>query len=237
MDKVAGKRILLTGGSGFLGAPVRERLVQGGAAEVFSPRSAEYDLRDRDAIRQVLSDTRPDMVVHLAAVVGGIGANMATPGQFFYDNAIMGIQLIEESRLSRGRALRLRRHRLRLPQARPGALPRGGPLERLPGGDQRPLRPGEEDAAGPAAGLPAAVRLRRRLPAPGQPLRTLATTSTNGPRTSFPRSSRSPSTRWRATRRRSSAGAPGVPRASSSTSTTRRRESSRPPQATRAESP
>lgn len=100
MDKLAGKRILLTGGSGFLGQPVRQRLVERGAAEVFAPRSAEYDLRDRDAIRQALTDTRPDMVVHLAAVVGGIGANMATPGQFFYDNAIMGIQLIEESRLA-----------------------------------------------------------------------------------------------------------------------------------------
>src|SRR5207237_10898360 len=63
------------------------------------PRSADYDLREHDAIRAVLGDTRPDVVVHLAAVVGGIGANMATPGQFFYDNAIMGIQLIEESRL------------------------------------------------------------------------------------------------------------------------------------------
>ncbi len=62
------------------------------------PRSAEFDLRERDAIRAVLSEVRPDVVVHLAAVVGGIGANMATPGQFFYDNAIMGIQLIEESR-------------------------------------------------------------------------------------------------------------------------------------------
>src|ERR1035438_4246127 len=100
MDKLAGKRILLTGGSGFLGRPVHERLLGRGAAEVFSPRSAEYDLRERDAVRQALADTRPDVVVHLAAVVGGIGANMATPGQFFYDNAIMGIQLIEESRLA-----------------------------------------------------------------------------------------------------------------------------------------
>jgi len=100
MDKLVGKRILLTGGSGFLGVPVHTKLLERGAAEVFSPRSAEYDLRDRDAIRQALADTRPDMVVHLAAVVGGIGANMATPGQFFYDNAIMGIQLIEESRLA-----------------------------------------------------------------------------------------------------------------------------------------
>jgi GDP-L-fucose synthase len=97
---LAGKRVLLTGGSGFLGAKVRDRLAAQDVAEVIAPRSAEYDLRDRDAIRKALADSHPDVVVHLAAVVGGIGANMATPGQFFYDNAIMGIQLIEESRLA-----------------------------------------------------------------------------------------------------------------------------------------
>jgi GDP-L-fucose synthase len=79
---------------------VLEQLASHDVAEVFAPRSAEYDLRQPDAIRAVLGDTRPDVVVHLAAVVGGIGANMESPGQFFYDNAIMGIQLIEESRLA-----------------------------------------------------------------------------------------------------------------------------------------
>jgi GDP-L-fucose synthase len=97
---LAGKRVLVTGGSGFLGGRVLEQLASHDVAEVFAPRSAEYDLRQPDAIRAVLGDTRPDVVVHLAAVVGGIGANMESPGQFFYDNAIMGIQLIEESRLA-----------------------------------------------------------------------------------------------------------------------------------------
>jgi GDP-L-fucose synthase len=100
VDFLAGKRVLLTGGSGFLGTQVLEQLGGQHVAEAIAPRSAQYDLRERDAIRAVLADARPDVVVHLAAVVGGIGANMATPGQFFYDNAVMGVQLIEESRLA-----------------------------------------------------------------------------------------------------------------------------------------
>jgi GDP-L-fucose synthase len=99
-NNLKGKRVLVTGGSGFLGTHVLDRLAEHDVAAVIAPRSAEYDLRDRDAIRAVLHDARPDMVVHLAAVVGGIGANMATPGQFFYDNAVMGIHLIEESRVA-----------------------------------------------------------------------------------------------------------------------------------------
>jgi GDP-L-fucose synthase len=99
-DFLAGKRVLVTGGSGFLGAQVLEQLASRGVEEVAAPRSAEYDLREHDAVRAVLADTRPDVVIHLAAVVGGIGANMAMPGAFFHDNAIMGIQLIEESRLA-----------------------------------------------------------------------------------------------------------------------------------------
>ncbi|MEI8335041.1 MAG: GDP-L-fucose synthase, partial [Chloroflexota bacterium] len=66
----------------------------------FVPRSAEYDLRTKDGIDRALGDSRPDLVIHLAAVVGGIGANRENPGRFFYDNAIMGIQLIEQARLA-----------------------------------------------------------------------------------------------------------------------------------------
>ncbi|MGH9441370.1 MAG: GDP-L-fucose synthase family protein, partial [Thermoanaerobaculia bacterium] len=90
----------VTGGSGFLGGPVVAQLSSHDVADVAAPRSSQYDLRDHDAVRAVLADTRPDVVIHLAAVVGGIGANMDSPGAFFHDNAIMGIQLIEESRLA-----------------------------------------------------------------------------------------------------------------------------------------
>ena len=88
----------MTGGSGFLGRRVVAELHESGASEVFIPRSAEYDLRTTDGIERVLTDGSPDVVVHLAAVVGGIGANRAHPGRFFYENAIMGIELMERAR-------------------------------------------------------------------------------------------------------------------------------------------
>ena len=92
--------VMVTGGGGFLGRTVVNKLKERDAREVFVPRSREYDLRDQSAIRRALADARPDVVIHLAAVVGGIGANRENPGRFFYDNAIMGIQLMEEARLA-----------------------------------------------------------------------------------------------------------------------------------------
>jgi GDP-L-fucose synthase len=100
MSYVQGRRVLLTGGSGFLGQHVREQLEAQGPAELTLPRSKDCDLRDRDAVRQLLRDSEPELVIHLAAVVGGIGANRMYPGRFFFDNAIMGIQLMEEARLA-----------------------------------------------------------------------------------------------------------------------------------------
>jgi GDP-L-fucose synthase len=91
-------RFLVTGGAGFLGRQVVAHLEARGAGEIFVPRSSQYDLTDRDAILRCLADSRPDVVIHLAAVVGGIGANRENPARFFYDNAVMGIHLMEESR-------------------------------------------------------------------------------------------------------------------------------------------
>jgi len=90
--------VVVTGGDGFLGSLVADGLKKRGCGNVFVPRSREFDLRDRQSIARLLQDTRPTMVLHLAAVVGGIGANREHPGKFFYDNAIMGIELIEQAR-------------------------------------------------------------------------------------------------------------------------------------------
>jgi len=101
------KRVIVTGGAGFLGSYVVEKLKEKGTAEIIVPRSADYDLRNVDAIRQLLTDTSllgnngrslpVDMVIHLAARVGGIGANREKPAEFFYDNLTMGTQLFHES--------------------------------------------------------------------------------------------------------------------------------------------
>ncbi len=92
------ERVVVTGGAGFLGGYVLEELRRRGARDVFVPRSREYDLVDMGAVRRLYADTRPTLVLHLAARVGGIGANRANPGKFFYDNLMMGVQLIEVGR-------------------------------------------------------------------------------------------------------------------------------------------
>jgi GDP-L-fucose synthase len=98
MSGVQGKRVIVTGGAGFLGREVCSALSDYCPAEIFVPRSREFDLRDRDDINRLLDVVKPDIIVHLAAVVGGIGANRLNPGRYFYDNAIMGIELMEQAR-------------------------------------------------------------------------------------------------------------------------------------------
>jgi len=94
----ADKRVVVTGGAGFLGSWVVAQIEKEGPATLFVPRSVDCDLREAGNIERMYADAKPDVVVHLAARVGGIGANQANPGRFFYDNAVMGMQLIEYAR-------------------------------------------------------------------------------------------------------------------------------------------
>jgi len=99
MTSLRDQKIIVTGGGGFLGSFVMAGLAKRGCVDnVYVPRRAQWDLRDRDQIVRLMREQKPDLILHLAAVVGGIGANRANPGKYFYDNAIMGIQLMEHAR-------------------------------------------------------------------------------------------------------------------------------------------
>lgn len=95
---LAGKKVLVTGGAGFVGSYVVRKLRERGCSSIVVPRRQTCDLTKEAHITCLLEETHPNVVIHLAAVVGGIGANRRNPGQFFYDNLIMGIQLMEQAR-------------------------------------------------------------------------------------------------------------------------------------------
>ena len=91
------KSVVVTGGGGFLGSYIVNRLKQAECRQIFVPRRREYDLRHLDVVRRLLEDAQPDLIIHAAGIVGGIGANLAHPAEFFYDNLMMGVQLLHEA--------------------------------------------------------------------------------------------------------------------------------------------
>jgi len=99
MSELAKKRIVVTGGAGFLGRFVVSKLEERGCQNIFVPMSRDYDLVDNEAVKRLYRDAKPDVVIHLAAAVGGIGANRKNPGKFFYENLMMGVQMMEQGRL------------------------------------------------------------------------------------------------------------------------------------------
>ncbi|MFC2072261.1 GDP-L-fucose synthase family protein [Chloroflexota bacterium] len=99
MSWLVNRRITITGGAGFLGTHIVKIMTELGCQNIFVPRSRDYDLVDNQAVKRLYSDSKPDIVIHLAAVVGGIGANRENPGKFFYDNLMMGVQMMEQGRL------------------------------------------------------------------------------------------------------------------------------------------
>ena len=99
MSWLSDRRITVTGGAGFLGTHVVKKLRESGCQNIFVPRSRDYNLVDAEAVKELYTNSKPDVVIHLAAVVGGIGANEENPGKFFYDNLMMGVQMMEQGRL------------------------------------------------------------------------------------------------------------------------------------------
>lgn len=95
------KSVVVTGGAGFLGSYVVEKLKARNCKNIFVPKIEDYDLVKAEDIKRMYQDGKPDLVIHLAAKVGGIGANQANPGSYFYDNLMMGIQLMEEGKVRR----------------------------------------------------------------------------------------------------------------------------------------
>ena len=134
-------------------------------------RRRDFDLTSMDDTERLFAETTPELVFHLAAEVGGIGANRANPGRYWYANLMMGAHVLEQARLHETPKLVIVGHGLRVSEVHAGPVPRGRALERLSRGDERPVRRREEDDPRRCPGIPRAVRDERDLPPADEPLR------------------------------------------------------------------
>ena len=201
------------------------------------PGARDYDLRRRTEIERALADGRPDVVIHLAAVVGGIGANRENPGRFFYENAIMGIELMEaRPRWPASRSSSRSAPSAPIPSSRPVPFHEDDLWNGYPEETNAPYGLAKKMLLVQGQAYRAAVRLQRHPPDPGQPLRP-GRQLRSGELARDPGADQEVRRRARGRRRpRSRSGAPAPPPASSSTSTTPPRGSSSPPSATTAPS-
>jgi nucleoside-diphosphate-sugar epimerase len=145
------------GGAGFLGSRVVEKLRQCRCEDIFVPRSKEFDLRKMEDIARLFELSRPSMVIHLAATVGGIGANQKNPARFFYENAIMGIQILEYAAHSKVEKFVCIGTVCSYPKFTPVPFEGKIPLGWLSRGNQCALWTCQEDASRPMSGISAAV--------------------------------------------------------------------------------
>ena len=175
--------VLVTGGGGFLGSHLVERL-QADGHEVVVARSADYDLTSMDDTARMFSDAEAELVFHLAAEVGGIGANRANPGRYWFANLAMGANVLEQARTALDAEARHRGDGLLVSEVRVSAVQRGRALERLPGGDQRTVRRREEGRPRRGSGVPRAVLDSTQSSCFPRTCTGRATTSTSRPLTS-----------------------------------------------------
>ena len=162
-------RVLVTGGGGF--SARTSSSASGDGHEVVVPRRAEIDLTDMAQTHACSTRREPELVFHLAAEVGGIGANRANPGRYWYANLMMGAHVLEQARLHGTRKLVIAGTVCSYPKFTPVPFREDDLWNGYPGGDERPVRRREEGAPGRRAGVPRAVRARHDLPAADEPLR------------------------------------------------------------------
>lgn len=164
--------VMVTGGAGFLGSWVVEGLKARGCQDIFVPRSSIYDLRQREGIQSAIEDARPDIIIHLAARVGGIGANRAHPAEYLYDNLMMGIQLLHEAWQAKVRKFVAIGTVCAYPKHTPIPFHEDHLWDGYPEETNAPYGLAKKNAAGPKPSLPSAVRLQQHFFITGQSVRT-----------------------------------------------------------------